>query len=162
MTEFLTLKLENALDLADADPEQAAVVLREAAGFLRKGEPLPYPLALFLAEAFEKAMRKAPSVRGSELLLNLKLKANNRRKVAVNFEHVGRDFEECRSKNMTVLKSSLAIAERYGISESSVIRSHKKYLRFRTAEIEKELVIHEEEQRQYSDASIPKPKSPTK
>ena len=162
MTEFLTLKLENALDLADADPEQAAVVLREAAGFLRKGEPLPYPLALFLAEAFEKAMRKAPSVRGSELLLNLKLKANNRRKVAVNFEHVGRDFEECRSKNMTVLKSSLAIAERYGISESSVIRSHKKYLRFRTAEIEKESVIHEEEQRQYSDASIPKPKSPTK
>ena len=162
MMEFLTLKLENALDLADADPEQAAVVLREAAGFLRKGEPLPYPLALFLAEAFEKAMRKAPSVRGSELLLNLKLKANNRRKVAVNFEHVGRDFEECRSKNMTVLKSSLAIAERYGISESSVIRSHKKYLRFRTAEIEKESVIHEEEQRQYSDASIPKPKSPTK
>lgn len=162
MTEFLSLKLENALDLADADPEQAAVVLREAAGFLRKGEPLPYPLALFLAEAFEKAMRKAPSVRGSELLLNLKLKANNRRKVAVNFEHVGQDFEECRSKNMTVLKSSLAIAERYGISESSVIRSHKKYLRFRTAEIEKESVIHEEEQRQYSDASIPKPKSPTK
>ena len=162
MTEFLSLKLENALDLADADPEQAAVVLREAAGFLRKGEPLPYPLALFLAEAFEKAMRKAPSVRGSELLLKLKLKANNRRKVAVNFEHVGRDFEECRSKNMTVLKSSLAIAERYGISESSVIRSHKKYLRFRTAEIEKESVIHEEEQRQYSDASIPKPKSPTK
>jgi len=54
------------------------------------------------------------------------------------------------------------IAERYGISESSVIRSHKKYLRFRTAEIEKESVIHEEEQRQYSDASIPKPKSPTK
>ena len=162
MMEFLTLKLENALDLADADPEQAAVVLREAAGFLRKGEPLPYPLALFLAEAFEKAMRKAPSVRGSELLFNLKLKANNRRKVAVNFEHVGRDFEECRSKKMTVLKSSLAIAERYGISESSVIRLHKKYLRFRAAEMEKESVIHEEEQRRYSDTSIPKPKSPTK
>lgn len=160
--EFLTLKLENALDLADADPEQAAVVLREAAGFLRKGEPLPYPLALFLAEAFEKAMRKAPSVRGSELLFNLKLKANNRRKVAVNFEHVGRDFEECRSKKMTVLKSSLAIAEQYGISESSVIRLHKKYLRFRAAEMEKESVIHEEEQRRYSDTSIPKPKSPTK
>jgi len=162
MMEFLTLKLENALDLADADPEQAAVVLREAAGFLRKGEPLPYPLALFLAEAFEKAMRKAPSVRGSELLFNLKLKANNRRKVAVNFEHVGRDFEECRSKKMTVLKSSLAIAERYGISESSVIRSHKKYLRFRAAEMEKESVIHEEEQRRCSDASLPKPQSPTK
>ena len=162
MTEFLTLKLENALDLADADPEQAAVVLREAAGFLRKGEPLPYPLALFLAEAFEKAMRKAPSVRGSELLFNLKLKANNRRKVTVNFEHVGRDFEEYRSKNMTVLKSSLAIAERYGISESSVIRLHKKYLKFRAAELDKESVIHQEEQRRYSDASIPKPKSPTK
>jgi hypothetical protein len=162
MMEFLTLKLENALDLADADPEQAAVILREAADFLKKGEPLPYPLALFLAEAFEKAMRKAPSVRGSELLLNLKLKANNRRKVAVNFEHVGRDFEECRSKNMTVLKSSLVIAERYGISESSVIRSHKKYLRFRAAEMEKESAIQEEEQRRYSDASIPNPKSPTK
>jgi hypothetical protein len=117
---------------------------------------------LFLAEAFEKAMRKAPSVRGSELLFNLKLKANNRRMVAVNFEHVGRDFEECRSKKMTVLKSSLAIAERYGISESSVIRLHKKYLRFRAAEMEKESVIHEEEQRRCSDASLPKPQSPTK
>ena len=160
--EFLKLKLENALDIADADPEQDAVVLREAAGFLIKGEPLTYPLALFLADAFEKAMRMAPSVRGSELLLNLKLKATNRRKVAANFEHVGRDFEQCRSENMSVMNASLKIAEQYGISESSVIRSHKKYLRFRAAEMEKESVIHEEEQRRYSDASIPKPKSPTK
>ena len=162
MMEFLTLKLENALDLADADPEQAAVVLREAAGFLRKGEPLPYPLALFLADAFEKAMRMAPSVRGSELLFNLKLKATNRRKVAANFEHVGRDFEQCRSENMSVMNASLKIAERYGISESSATRLHKKYLRFRAAEMEKESAIQEEEQRRYSDASIPKPKSPTK
>ena len=45
--EPLPVELENALDLVDADPEQAAVVLRWAAGYLRKGEPFPYPLALF-------------------------------------------------------------------------------------------------------------------
>ena len=102
----LPVELENALDLVDADPEQAAVVLKWAAGYLRKGEPLPYPLALFLAEAFENAMRRAPSVRGSVLLLNLKLKANNRRKVAANFEHVGQDFEAYRSKQLEKLSSS--------------------------------------------------------
>ncbi len=160
--ESLPVELENALDLVDADPEQAAVVLRWAAGYLRKGEPLPYPLALFLAEAFESAMRKAPSVRGSELLLNLKLKANNRRKVAVNFEHVGRDYEECRSKNMSVLNTSLKIAERYGISESSVTRMHNKYLRFMAAQMEKDSVVHEEEHRRYSGVPIPKPKTSTK
>jgi hypothetical protein len=162
MMEFLTLKLENALDLADADPEQAAEVLREAAGFLRKGEPLPYPLALFLADAFEKAMRMAPSVRGSELLLNLKLKASNRRKVIANFEHVGRDFEQCRSDNMSVMNASLKIAEQYGISESSVTRLHKKYLRFMAAQTEKESVIYDEEQLLHSTLSKPNSKSPTK
>ena len=160
--EPLPVELETAIDLLDADPEQAAVVLRIAAGYLRKGEPLPYPLALFLAEAFEKAMRKAPSVRGSELLLNLKLKANNRRKVAVNFEHVGRDFEECRSEKMSVLKTSLKIAERYGISESTAIRLHKKYLRFMAAQMEEDLLIYGEELHRFSGVSTPKPKSPTK
>lgn len=149
--EPLPVEIENALDLLDADPEQAAVVLRMAAGYLRKGEPLPFPLAFFLADAIEKAMRKAPSVRGSELLLNLKLKATNRRKVAANFEHVGRDFEECRSENMSVMNACLKIAEQYGISESSVTRLHKKYLRFTAAQMEKDSVIYEEEQRRYSD-----------
>ena len=160
--ESLPVELENALDLADADPEQAAVVLRCAAGYLRKGDPLPYPLALFLAEAFENAMRRAPSVRGSQLLLNLKLKVTNRRKVAANFEYVGRDFEACRSKGMTVLDASLKIAERYGISESSVTRLSDKYQRFMAAQIENESAIHEEEQRRFSGESRPMPKSSTK
>jgi len=160
--EPLPVELETALDLLDADPEQAAVVLRIAAGYLRKGEPLPFPLALFLADAIEKAMRKAPSVRGSELLLNLKLKANNRRKVAANFEHVGRDFEECRSENLSVLKTSLKIAERYGISESTAIRLHNKYLRFMAAQMEEDSLIYNEELHRYSGASTPKPKSPAK
>lgn len=160
--EPLPVELETALDLLDADPEQAAVVLRMAAGYLRKGEPLPFPLALFLADAIEKAMRKAPSVRGSELLLNLKLKANNRRKVAANFEYVGRDFEECRSENLSVLKTSLKIAERYGISESTAIRLHNKYLRFMAAQMEEGSLIYDEELHRYSGASAPKPKSPAK
>ena len=160
--ESLPVELENALDLADADPEQAAVVLRCAAGYLRKGDALPYPLALFLAEAFENAMRRAPSVRGSVLLLNLKLKANNRRRVAANFEHVGQDFEACISERATVLEASSKIADRYGISESVVIRLHKKYKEFIAAQLVEDSMIHEEEQRRYSDTSLPKPKSSTK
>ena len=160
--EPIPVELENALDLMDADPEQAAMVLRIAAGYLRKGEPLPFPLALFLADAIEKAMRKAPSVRGSELLLNLKLKVNNRRKAAANFEHVGRDFEECRSENMSVLKTSMKIAERYGISESTAIRLHNKYLGFMAAQMERDSVIFEEELRRNLGVSKPKPNSPAK
>lgn len=144
--EFLPVKLETALDLADADPEQAAIVLRLSADYLRKGEPLPFPLALFLADAFERAMRKAPSVRGSELLINLKLKAHNKRRLAVNFEHLGRDFEKCLESNMTVIEARNEVGDQYGISDTSVKRIYEKYLDFMAIELEKDAALNEEKQ----------------
>ena len=162
MMEFLTAKLENALDLADADPEQAAVVLREAAGFLRKGEPLPFELAIYLADAFERSMRMAPSVRGSELLLNLGLKANNRRRVAVNFEYLGRDFEECLNSKMSVLEAQIHLGELYKISESSVKRLLDEYLAFKASELKSDSLLHEAEHMQLKQKSQKKLKVGTK
>ena len=160
--EFLTLKLENALDLADADPEQAAVVLREAAGFLRKGEPLPFQLAIYLADAFERSMSKVPSFRGSELLINLRLKANNRRRVAVNLEYLGRDFEKCLNSKMSVLEAQLHVGELYKISESTVKRLFDEYLVFKAAELKEDALLHEAEHVQLTRASQKKLKVVTR
>jgi hypothetical protein len=63
---------------------------------------------------------------------------------------------------MSVMNASLKIAEQYGISESSVTRLHKKYLRFMAAQTEKDSVIYDEEQLLHSTLSKPNSKSPTK
>ena len=160
--EFLPIKLETALDLADADPEQAAVVLREAAGFLRKGEPLPFQLAIYLADAFERSMSKVPSVRGSELLINLRLKANNRRRVAVNLEYLGRDFEKCLNSKMSVLEAQLHVGELYKISESTAKRLFDEYLVFKAAELKEDALLHEAEHVQLTRASLKKLKVVTR
>jgi hypothetical protein len=162
MMEFLSAKLENALDLADADPEQAAVALREAAGFLRKGEPLPFELAIYLADAFERSMSMAPSVRGSELLINLRLKANNRRRVAVNFEYLGRDFEECLNSKMSVLEAQLHVGALYKISESTVKRLFDEYLAFKASELKEDSHLHEAEHVQLMQVSEKKLKAGTR
>ena len=60
---FLPIELEKAMDLSEADPKQAAIVLRIAAEYLKNGETMPFTLALFLADAFDRAMMMAPSVR---------------------------------------------------------------------------------------------------
>ena len=142
---FLPIELEKAMDLSEADPKQAAIVLRIAAEYLKNGEKMPFTLALFLADAFDRAMRMAPSVRSSELLINLKLKANNRRKVAANFEHVGRDIEKCIASKMSITDSVLETSERYGISDSTVSRLYKKYNEFKAAELVQDALLFEDE-----------------
>ena len=160
--KFLPIELENAMDLSEADPKQAAIVLRIAAEYLKNGQQMPFPLALFLADAFDRAMRMAPSVRSSELLINLKLKANNRRKVAANFEHGGRDIEEYIASKMSITDSVLKVSESYGISESTVRRLNKMYIEVKAAELVQDALLFEDEFQHQQQLSSKRSKKSTK
>jgi len=160
--KFLPIELENAMDLSEADPKQAAIVLRIAAEYLKNGQQMPFSLALFLADAFERAMRMAPSVRSSELLINLKLKANNRRKVAANFEYVGRDIEEYIASKMSITDSVLKVSESYGISESTVRRLNKMYIEVKAAELVQDALLFEDEFQHQQQLSSKRSKKSTK
>ena len=129
-------ELEEAMEMSDADPLAAAKVLSIAAKYFRRGEALPSFLAYFLADAIDSAMEKAPSARGSELLLNLKLKARNRRPAAVNLIAMGEDLEKLIENKIPILEAAETVAERYGISDSTVKRKYKDYLNWKAFELE--------------------------
>lgn len=77
---------------AECSPDDAAKVLSIAAGYLRKGEVVPAPLALFIADAFDAAVDTKESegvnvvtARVKTLARKLNLSASNRRpKVSEN------------------------------------------------------------------------------
>lgn len=50
-------ELDTALELSKSDPQQAAHVLKITANYLKRQEKLPSTLSLFLADAFERAMK---------------------------------------------------------------------------------------------------------
>lgn len=135
--------LDDAMEMSAANPLAAAKVLSIAAEYLRKGEILPSGLAFFLADAIERAMKKAPSVRGSELLINLKLKALNRRPAAADFALVGRDLEQRLAEKTPVLEAIEAVASRHAISESTVRRKYKIYLEYKAFEMQEDGMINE-------------------
>lgn len=145
--QALPIELEKAMDFSKSDPNQAAEVLRIAAKYLKNQAEMPYPLALFLADAFDRAMSKASGMRASELLINLNLKSNNRRP-ASNFEYVGHDLQERLDAKMQKTKALLEVAEKYLIDEKTVERMHKNYLAFidwqdeQSALIEQAMVWH--------------------
>ena len=116
-------ELDNALALAESDPQQAAHVLRIAASYLKAGEILPSALANFLGDAFERAMKKPTTSRGSELVVNLHLEVNHRRPKA-NFEWVGVDVEQLLEANVPKGEAILQVGEIYEISKSTVERMH--------------------------------------
>ena len=93
MMELPDPELDEAMEASDSDKNAAAKVLLIAARYLRRGDRMPERLADFLANSIEKSMRVAASVRGSNLLINLKIKVNNVRPTKANWEYVGRDFE---------------------------------------------------------------------
>jgi hypothetical protein len=133
--KFTPPKLEKAMEMSDADPEAAAEVLRIAAGYLRDGKKMPQPLAWFLADAFERAMRTSSSDRRSALLINLKLQRMNRRPVKANWEEVGCSLSEMFDKKIPMLQAKEKVAEDFGISESTVSRLYKTYLGMREIEL---------------------------
>ena len=144
--KFLPPELEAAMDLAESDANQAAEVLRIAAKYLRSREKMPDALAYYLADAFERAMKRASVARGSELLINLHLVVTHRRTVA-NFEHVGFDLERFLQSKMPKGEAIHRICEKYDISESTVKRMLKKYQAFKASEAESDSLLFEALQR---------------
>ena len=151
--KFLPPDLEAAMDLAESDANQAAEVLRIAAKYLRSREKMPDALAYYLADAFERAMKRASVARGSELLINLNLVVTHRRTVA-NFEYVGFDFERFLQSKMSKGEAILCTCEKYGISESTVKRMLKKYQAFKDCEAESDSLLFEALQRDYAVQSV--------
>jgi hypothetical protein len=148
MFESLDPELDNALALAASDPQQAAQVLRIAASYLKRMEPLPSALAFFLGDAFERAMKRPTTSRGSDLLVNLHLEVTHRRPKA-NFEWVGMDVDRLIRLNVLKGEAILQVSETYGISENTVKRMHKDYLAFKAIEDEVGELMCQEEQRTY-------------
>lgn len=119
-------ELDTALELAKSDPYQAAQVLRIAARYLQNHEKLPSSLAMYLADAFEKSMKKASMFRGSELLANLNLKAMNRRPSA-NFEHVGMEFSRLIASKIPRGLAIQQLASTYKVTDRTVERMIAEY-----------------------------------
>lgn len=145
-------ELDTALELAKSDPQQAAQVLRFAARYLKRLEPLPPALAFFLGDAFEHAMKRPTTSRGSELLMNLNLDVNHRRPKA-NFEHVGMDVQRLVDSQVPKGEAITQVGETYGIADSTVKRMHKQYLAMKTSEAYDDKSLYEAEQRHYAKKS---------
>ena len=159
--KFLPPELEEAMNLSESDPNQAAEVLRIAAKYLRTGERMPYALAYYLADAFERAMKRVTVDRGPELLMNLHLVVTHRRTVA-NFEHVAFDLERLLQSKMSKGEATLRICEKYDISESTVKRMLKKYQTFKASEAESDSLLYQELQRDYVVQLVEIKKKPKK
>lgn len=138
--KFLPPDLEDAMELSASDPNKAAEVLRIAAIYLKGREMMPYRLAYFLADAFERAMKYPSTARGSELLMNLHLEVHHRR-VSANFEYVGFDLDRLLQTQVPKGEAMLCIGEKYRISVATVKRMHRKYQAFKAHEAESDSLL---------------------
>jgi len=141
--KFLPPDLQTAMDFSESDSNQAAEVLRIAAKYLKSRETMPDALAYYLADAFERAMKKASGFRGSQLLMNLHLEVHHRR-VSANFEHVGFDLDQLLQTEEPKGKAILEVGEKYGISEPTVKRMYKKYQAFKASEAESDSLLYQD------------------
>ena len=155
--KFLPTDLQIAMDFSESDSNQAAEVLRIAAKYLKSRETMPDALAYYLADAFERAMKKASGFRGSQLLMNLHLEVHHRR-VAANFEHVGFDLDRLLQTKVPKVKAILEIGEKYGISEPTVKRMYKKYREFKASEAESDSLLQQQLQEDHALPSVPSKK----
>jgi hypothetical protein len=151
--KFLPPDLEDAMELSASDPNKAAEVLLIAAKYLKGREMMPDALAYYLADAFERAMKKASVFRGSQLLMNLHLEVHHRR-VAANFEYVGFDLDRLLQAKEQKGKAILDIGEKYSLSESTVKRMYKKYQAFKAHEAESDSLLQQQLQEGYAPPSV--------
>jgi hypothetical protein len=151
--KFLPPDLVIAMELSASDPNQAAEVLRIAAKYLRGQERMPDALAHYLADAFERAMKRASVVRGSELLMNLNLKVTHRRTTA-NFEYVGFDLDRLLQSKVPKGEAILRVGEKYSISVATVKRMYGKYQAFKASEAEADSLLYQELQGEYTVPSV--------
>ena len=85
--------------------EKAAEFLQLAIEPLRNGEPIPDPLASFLADAIEEAMKeKNNKNRIHTLVSKLCLKANHRHRKG-DWVAIGMDFDQCLDEEIAKRKS---------------------------------------------------------
>jgi hypothetical protein len=146
-------ELDKALALATSDPQQAAQVLRIAASYLKRQEPLPSELACFLGDAFERAMKRPTTSRGADLLVNLHLEVTHRRPKA-NFEWVGEDVERLIQAKVTKGEAIIQVGESYRIADSTVKRMHKDYLARKAVDDETDNLICEKEHLNYQQSTV--------
>ena len=125
----IDLEVSDTLAKADADPDAAALALKQAAIYLRAREALPDALIEHLAGAIEAAMDKPVEHRCRALLLELKLTAENRRPTKANCVDVGLHIEAAwknhpgRSQNAVMTDAG----RKFGISRASALRLWKQY-----------------------------------
>lgn len=117
---YVNFPVSEAIRLAPADAEQAAVVLRLAAALMRRRQSLPHELADYLAGAFESSMAKPQESRVQELAHELHLKARNRRPAKAGWI----DAYSVMQENPGMRQSDLAraIVGRFGVSMSTAKR----------------------------------------
>jgi len=117
---------------APSDADAAAKLLRFAIEPLRKGEPVPTPLAELLADAIEASVGKPEKYRGKSLTDELYLTAPNRRP-AGSWLKIGKafakefDIEQNIKEVGAQGRAASQIAADFDIGESTAIRYWKTW-----------------------------------
>lgn len=123
---FFLPQLTEAMQNAPSDPDEAAKVLLLCAELLRNGEPLPTDARQYIADAFESAALKPAPYRASTLAEELYLTAKNRRP-AGNYFEIGEQVEYLIG-DLSLTKAIARVAEKTGVSKSTVRKYHLEYL----------------------------------
>jgi hypothetical protein len=127
MTQFsFDAEAELHIRRAQINGDDAAKALLILAQYLRTGEPVPSNLAKYLADAIEASMAKDGKTRASELLVELGLKAKNRRIIA-DWLEIGCTVEEQLDSGKSKFNAFLDVAEMFGISEKTVQTYFNQY-----------------------------------
>lgn len=121
ITVSFCARAADAIGRAPSDPGAATEVLRIAAGYLRRGEPLPANLADYLADAIEAAMAKPAEHRLSALGLELNLTASNRRPAA-HWVDIAHRCEELQDGTRSTDAVANDVAAEFGIGVSTAKR----------------------------------------
>lgn len=143
------LEVAEAMHDAEADPDGAARLLLIAAKYLRRDEPLPTMLRLYLAEAFERSMMKSKPYRNKALLRELRLMTAGRRKVKTPWlDSPGEYFYWLVESGVSQNAAAAQISADYGISESTAVRLWREW---RAAKEEHDRLCREYDEENHSD-----------
>lgn len=124
---LLDFEASDAMAAAPSDPRAAAWVLLVAAKYLRSGEKMPHDLRCYLADAFDRSMKKSAPYRNKALLLALHLSSSGRRPVKVSYLDTGQAFDALIESGESPNSAKSQVAADFGISESTAVRQWKQY-----------------------------------
>ncbi len=115
-----------AIARAESDPEQAAVALRIAAGYLRRREVVPDNVADWLADAIVRAMHRPPAHRARALAVELGLAALNRRPAA-HWLDVGAFMDNLIDAGANQTTAARDASNEFNVVEATAVTYYKKY-----------------------------------